>query len=260
MLLCPILLPNYDAQSGDPQFTLFQLRSMQKALEQRPDTQPQFLKYIALDPDSYAYDACRWRGVECTPVMGEYPQVTEIVTTFVATGAETNRWRVDVRWLPGSMQFVYVHAMELAGPLHCRALPRALKFFFLRQSLQPTAETLELRYLPLEVEEIHIVDSSVAHTVEIDDLPPKLRILRITSLDLHRAVLGDADAPTGFACRCSRQANPHKVKIEASAASQLRQRLATVGARYSPWAAELKRTCAAIWEEMNGIGLWEVQD
>ena len=230
----------------------YQLLSMEIAMTQRPDVRTDFLEYIVADPRN-SHTVCEWRGVTCTPDDRDH----DCVTTFLATGSDKHYWWVNIGWLPNSLQFVYFTSLDIDSSFSSRTLPKDLQFMELYScrviEAPKNQKPLDLQHLPPRLQEFHIVESWVAKTVVIDNIPPNLRLLRVTSAEFKTAVLGHADAPKLFQFRLHLEKWYQRMpRIVASEGSLLQKRIATVGDYDSRWARDLWDACAALYRETNG--------
>ena len=142
-------------------------------------TTANFIREQATDPE----DICQWRGIECT--RGE---MTALVCFKKLLGDNAV---IDLRWLPGTLQYVHLTHLTAERPWSASQLPRDLRYFFARNVFLkqlPASETLkfahsmEMHRLPRRMEEFILTEGFWAGPIQLVDLPQSLRLLCIIGL------------------------------------------------------------------------------
>ena len=117
---------------------------------------------------------CTWKGISCDDAHA--------ITSLRFEPLESVQALVNMRWLPPTVRDVSIHWAALYQGWSAAALPRDLRFLWLRHNVLFSAVVppdVNLRALPTKMEELHIFDSWIGGPIAIDGLPQSMRVLRI---------------------------------------------------------------------------------
>ena len=203
----------------------YQRICMQNAMAQKFSLQKEFQKFIVADSDSIG-NVCEWRGVDCENDGNGHFRVT----TVIMIRSSKHIWQVTIGWFPSSVRTLSLELIEVKDSLSSKHFPRDLEFARLYccsfVDKKSKNKPLDLRYLPVNLEELHIIESWLSKTVIVDALPKNLKILRLGIQKLQRVILGEADAPKEWQFRMSiEKPNGQPPRVVCSASSTLRKRL-----------------------------------
>ena len=155
-------------------------------------------------PEAATEGVCGFRGIKCRNGI-----ITSLTVSVADGGASTEMAKqacVDMAWLPPTIMGVsIVHTVMLNG-WRSEDLPRKLRLMRLHRcrssnsSLQPAGDkTIDLRKLPLEMENLYIVGGWYNGSVVIDDLPPKMQILYLSNANFREAIVNLDGLPVKMA-------------------------------------------------------------
>ena len=153
------------------------------------------------DPDN----ECLWRGVRCTG---------GVLHTFVCNKKIIGENRaLHMSWLPSTLAFVHMTFIDLAGPWKACELPRTLRYMYMsncymnqhwlqvkrHKNFQKRCDLfIDLRRLPLKLEEFCLYNSWWAGPVHITDLPRLMRLLYIVGSLTHPTYVENKTLPEGL--------------------------------------------------------------
>ena len=138
-----------------------------------------------------APSVCGWRGIGCQDAR---------VTSLVFSSLRYNPWEISLRWLPPTIRFLHLTGVQLFDRLEADRLPRDLRYICLTQcpcrlSESLDFQTFDFRRLPQNMEELILMNSWMAGTLLLDELPSSVRIIQIFSNYVKKVVVGKTVAP-----------------------------------------------------------------
>ena len=191
-----------DTQPYEQPWIDYQRICMQIAVAQKLPLLEEFQKFIVADPDSIG-NVCEWRGVDCENDGNGHFRVT----TVIMIRSSKHIWQVTIGWFPSTVRTLSLELIKVEDSLSSKHFPRDLEFARLYGcsfvDKKGKNKPLDLRYLPVNLEELHILESWLSTTVIVDALPENLTIVRLGIQKLQRVILGEADAPKEWQFRMS---------------------------------------------------------
>ena len=134
-------------------------------------------------------DVCRWNGVICSK--------DEVRAIYMQKA--TTDLCVDMHWLPPTLQYVHLIRVTFLDQLHPARMPRNLKYFYTqdvkRFSDFQRRRYVDLKHLPLKLEEFVLRHVKFDGTVSLLSLPPCLKLLWICGDQFRSALLDPASWP-----------------------------------------------------------------
>ena len=149
-------------------------------------------------------EICTWTGVKCTNGR---------VTRFIMMCRPGYGRDIDMNWLPNSVKVIHFLNLYLLDGYPSTSLPRDLEYLYLMDcasvGLLKPVTPIDLRQLPVSLEELHLINSTWASPpspLYLTALPTKLRILQIRSWRIGPSYIDWALLPRaleyiGLSCR-----------------------------------------------------------
>ena len=163
-----------------------------------------FKRYLNIGENIDSESICSWRGFHCDSDGTLESIIMTQITVWGVRRGQTNSnlirfyWFLDLDFLPPSVQFVYLSAIQLGYGWSPHRLPRDMRFLFLENcsifQVTDAIDVLKFHVLPAKMEELHILHGWLQGTVRIDALPPQMRFIQLVQLQSMPSVIIDSRA------------------------------------------------------------------
>ena len=122
---------------------------------------------------------CTWNGIGCD-------ENGALRSMRIDNSRTWNPTLVDMQWVPPTAQTVSIRNVKLYGGFEASALPRDLRFLFLKNCMwrvgySDIAGSLSFEKLPKKLEEMFLIGNLYRGTINIKELPKTMRILFLDS-------------------------------------------------------------------------------
>ena len=147
-------------------------------------------------------DPCTWRGVECVEgTVHSFVFVSPSIRS--GTRLEAVLFRIDMRWLPNTLQYAHLEWIILSENWRADLLPRELRYLCLAScalllsdnAMQPKSHRIDLQRLPQNIEEFYVFGGGLTGTIIATALPASLRICVMHSSNIRRAIVYNEALP-----------------------------------------------------------------
>ena len=143
------------------------------------------------------HDPCTWgRSVSCTD---------GILKTFVFIRMpmqyESAQWKIEMDWLPSSLEFVHLFEVDMVHGWLAARLPRDLRFLCYSAGSETSISgnrRVDLCRLPERMEELLVRRGWYRGNVDLTQLPRTMRLLIIWHKSVKKAFLRNAQLPDGL--------------------------------------------------------------
>ena len=174
----------------------YQLQAMKNLVSARRNNDILEILFVSglLYLTRYADAPCEWKNVQCTndtviglqwglsflSSKGAHVAVVEIMTP-------------DIRWLPSTLETVYMSGQPIQSALKTRFLPKHLRD--LRLARCQLRGNIDFTLLPNHIERIDLNDNNFCGTSDLTHLPPKMRKMMLSRNVFDRVVVDNEGLP-----------------------------------------------------------------
>ena len=152
---------------------------------------------------------CCWVGVFCAGT---------IIQRLLLEETREFQIKLDIRWLPPTLELLHLNAIYLMERLPLKHLPRELRYIGLigcqcsiDDFIKPNQ--LILQHVPGHLEELHILDGWFIGVISLFGLPESMRIIQVSNTALKTIFVDFQDFPESMQCAGFRQSPKTKPKL-----------------------------------------------
>ena len=136
------------------------------------------------------HNVCKWPGVQCD---------NGVVRYFVLTSVPEGRPVLQIDWLPPTTYCIHLDDVKLRTGISTERLPRALRYFFAIDCglLHEGANDFKVNFrkLPHELEEFYVLYGWLHGVVDLQRLPPKMRVIHLAHTSINTVYVDWDKAP-----------------------------------------------------------------
>ena len=146
-------------------------------------------------------DVCQWRGIFCDT------ESRQMKSLFLCGYSVSKPIIVSLDWLPPTLEHILFNRIFSCAGWSAAVLPRRLKYLMMEnvkvyRSCRPYERCIDVRKLPMDMEELIIERSWYYGSVVIHNLPQSMRILRLNNVPSTMAFIDALSLPKSLRYLC----------------------------------------------------------
>ena len=126
---------------------------------------------------------CGWKGIWC---------VNKIINMIRWKGSK-QKFQCRIKWLPATLQDIRLHDMRISETFDTRFLPR--KTLFCKMYMCMLSGNVNMRTLPLDIEELYLRANNLEGTVDLTRLPERLRKADLCLNSFKKVIVSNESLP-----------------------------------------------------------------
>ena len=145
---------------------------------------------IQVNPNKRNFnDACEWKCTQC---------IDGIVHGVVWAAPRQMLTRINIEWLPPTTEIAHFADTAIRPGINPKRLPRALRYLCLKKCRkfgEHWIPGIDLRSLPMRLEELHVIGGDFDGTVDLTCLPPTMQAISFIHVNCEALVVRRALLP-----------------------------------------------------------------
>ena len=229
--------------------SIYQITCMRRFLRLHTHLESRARTQGILRDNHNADDVCALRCVQCTDI-----KVDAIIWESVLMNQRVITLEVNTSWAPPTTRVLHLRACGIEKGVESHRLPRDLEYLFLHACfrLDRTAmQAFDMRALPVNLKELHVLRCSLTGPVDLTSLPPKMQHITISMARITGLYVVNGSLPESL--RSAQFSNKFtKIQTLGTSGKKMDQRITCIKSQqFYPETAQII-ACLSHMERMKG--------